>query len=274
MPIVTYPVDPESWSENIVSPEGFWYSAVYNGQVFRDIVYKQFGEASIRHEGGDGANDGSIIFQLNSPFDLTNKTDAKITFYLKLSNGAVFTGVCWVQLVNPDGLTWATKQFGTTPAGPFELKEYDVGPGTGWSEDAGFDWSNISQIRITADGWGPFWVDRIYFSWVVSLPTLKILSQPSGKQFNIDEAVSGATPAQYQVTPDTPYTVSIEPSGFVEWENGSINPVRNVTLAEGEVKTITAYYEGAPPPDGEDRTLLLVAGTLLSIGLIILVKII
>lgn len=276
MPIVTYPVDPNSWGENLVTPEGIWFSPIFNGAVYRDIVYKQFGQASIRFEGGDSWNLASMVFQLNSPLDLTNKTDPKITIYLKLGvlNGSYFTGVCWIDLYDSGGRQ-AYKQFGTAPGGAFEPKEYDVGLGTGWTEDPGFDWSKISQIRITADGWGYFWVDRPYFSWFVALPTLKILSQPTGKHFSLDEAVSGYTPAQYQINPDVPYTVSIDPSDFVEWENGSTNPVRNITLAEGEVKTITAYYEGAPPdgPDGEDMRPLVVAGTLLTIGLIILAKI-
>ena len=268
MPIVTYPDDPEIWSESLSPPEGHWFSGVYGGSVHRDTVYKASGEASIRHEGGTLF--GELIFELNQPFDVTNKQNAKITFLHRV--GATLPGSSYVRLYNPDGV-YAQRSFGTAPGGPFELKEWGVGSGTGWEVHplgSTFDWTKIKHISILCDGSDSFWVDLIYFSWLVTLPTLKIISQPTGKHFSLDSAVSGYTPAQYQVNPDVTYTISIDPTGFKKWEDGSTNPTRNIVLTAGEVKTITAYYEGAPPPPDEELMPLLLVG----VGLVVAIPLV
>jgi len=269
MPIVTFPENPEIWSEGLNPLEGYWFSGAYNGSVHRDIAIKASGQASIRHEGGDYDAPATLIFELYQTFDATGKTEPKFTLIHKLGSAVNFTGYCRVYLVDANG-AYVWKEFGTAPGGPFEFKEWNLGSEAGWVAVGLFDWSKIKRIEIYAEGFDSFWVDRPYFSWVVTLPTLKITSEPTGKHFSIDEAVSGYTPAQYQINPDTPYTVSIDPTGFEQWEDNSVNPIRTIILAQGEVKTITAYYEGAPPNgDGDIIPLLVAAGVAITIPLIL-----
>jgi len=245
---VTYPENPESWGESLSPAEGSWSSGVYNGTVHRDIVVKASGEASIRHEGGDSWNDAQLVFGLHEPFDLTNKDNAKFAFLHRLGSG--FSGVCTVILYNENYLTRARKEFGTFPSGPFEQKEFNVGSGTGWSEDAGFDWSKIKAIVIHCVGFNGFWVDRPYFSWEVLEGILRIESVPTGKTGTItvpDGTYDFITPSEIIRAVGTMATVSMEPTDFKQWENGSTSPERTVTFVAGLAK-ITAYYETSQLP--------------------------
>lgn len=100
--------------------------------------------------------------------------------------------------------------------------------------------------------------------------TLTINSNPQGKTFTI-AGVSGITPSTYNLDPNTPYIVSVDPTNFKQWEDGSTDPTRTITLAIGEQKTITAYYGPAPE---ENYAWLLVPTTLGLIGIGIYLKII
>lgn len=171
MPVVTYPEDPDSWSESVTPAEGYWFSGTA-GTVARDIFVKVYGEASIRHDGGDPY--GAIVFELNEPFNVTDKQNPMITFLHKLGNAT--EGTCAIYFYNEDRVTRAGREYGTLPNGPFELKEWNIGPGTGWSEDLGFDWSRIKQIVIYTTPCDSFWIDWIYFSWEEPTPELPLLN--------------------------------------------------------------------------------------------------
>ncbi|MBA7493691.1 hypothetical protein ES702_04253 [subsurface metagenome] len=105
-----------------------------------------------------------------------------------------------------------------------------------------------------------------YYSKFV-MSTLKIDSVPQGKTFTI-EGVSGVTPSTYSLDPNTLYTVSVDPTNFKQWEDGSTNPTRIITLATGENKTITAYYDGAPPPPDGDWRIVLILGVATLAGVV------
>ena len=267
MPIVTYPVIPDSWSESLTPDEGQWLAGTADGTVTLDLINKQVGGASIRHQ--DGADYIAYpLFRLNSgaEFDGT-KTNAKIHFYFAIDE--YFDGVCRLVLIDNVGKQ-AWREFGTAPNSTFEAKEFSLaGP---WGYVAtGFDWTHIKEIGVwgyyTETGDSYCWIDSLHFSYEVSLATLNIQSSPTGKHFTID-GTSGYTPATFQLTPDATYTVTIDDENFTEWEDKSTSPTRNITLAEGETLTIIAYYEGAPPPNHEFDWRLVFGGGLLAIGII------
>lgn len=246
--IVTYPENPESWGESLSPVEGGWSSGVYNGTVYRDIIVKASGEASIRHEGGDSWNNAFIVFELHEPFDLTNKNNAKIHLLHRLGSG--FSGECSIILYNEGYSTSASKKFGTFPNGPFELKEFNVGPRTGWEEWGDFNWSKIKAIVIRCVGYNGFWVDRPYFSWEVPEGILRIESIPTGKTGSItlpDGTYDFITPSEITRAVGTVASVSMESADFKQWENGSTNPHRTLTFVAG-LATIIAYYETAQLP--------------------------
>ncbi|MBA7489945.1 hypothetical protein ES702_00479 [subsurface metagenome] len=106
-----------------------------------------------------------------------------------------------------------------------------------------------------------------YYSKLVR-STLTIDSTPQGKTFTI-AGVSGVTPSTFGLDPTVPYAVSVDPTNFKEWEDESTDPTRTITLAIGEEKTITAYYEdAAPPPNGDGRIILILGATALAVAVI------
>jgi len=247
MPIVTYPEDPDILSESLTPALGYWHPAA--GEVALDMINKMVGGASIRtYATGYIYYEGSIFtFYDGKEFDATFQ-NAKLHFLHALDSA--HTGECLVILYDSIG-RGAHKEFGTAPNAEWESKTFVVGPGAGWVEDAGFDWSHVKEIRF--DCWekyreaGSFWVDQPYFSYEEVKPTLRIHSIPTGKHYSID-GVSGYTPASYGLDLGSTYTVNMDPELFVKWENGSTNPSREISITV--YTTITAYYEDAPPVDG------------------------
>lgn len=272
MPIITYPMDSDAWSESLTPAEGNWSPAA--GEVVLDRVNKAVGEASIKTYSEVYNYYVASRFKLHDgkEFDATGK-DAKLHFLHALQT--TFTGNCSIVLYDRAEKS-AYKPFGTTPTQEWELKEFPVGPGTGWDEENGFDWTHVKIIRI--DCWqqsgqgGGFWVDSPHFTFEAVLPTLIINSVPTGKNFTID-SLAGVTPAAFNPDPDVTYTVSIEAEDFKNWENASTDPTRKVTLREGEEKTITAYYEGVAPPPVDWLPIILVGSIVAGIiGIVLFMK--
>jgi len=272
--LITYPADPEAWSESLTPIEGVWASYSTTGTIFLDLVNKASGNASIRHTTSVEDYYGGAMFTLASgkEFDATRKNSI-LHFLHALQKDTGFTGMCVCMLIDVNGVS-AQKAFGTTADQTWQAKDLAVGPNTGWTEEVGFDWKHIRIILIDCFfanvGVGSFWVDRIYFSYEQVLATLRIESAPTGKQFEID-GTGGATPSTYQITPNIAYTVSIDSVDFVQWEDESTNPQRSITLTEGETKTIKAYYEGEiPPPEQPQLDWVLILGGGIGIGVVLL----
>lgn len=72
---------------------------------------------------------------------------------------------------------------------------------------------------------------------------LTVKSEPPGVKVIID-GVEAKTPHTWGVTPDA-YTVLVPAEGFIEWEDGSTDPVRTIEITED--MTIIAYYEAGVP---------------------------
>ena len=149
---------------------------------------------------------------------------------------------------------WAMGKFGTIP-GVFEEKDFDIGPDSPlWtSVDAGFDFSRVKKVIIDAmlvDHTGNEWIDAPFFWREVEEGILRIESVPTGKTGTItvpDGTFNFITPSEITRPVGTEVTVSIDPTDFKQWENGSTNPERTLTLVGG-LATITAYYETVTLP--------------------------
>lgn len=269
---ITYPEDPEIWSESLTPPEGVW-SGGYNTNVYLDTVNKASGLASIRATTENDFYYCRVIFELHTPIDCTFWD--KLHFLHCLQAERDFTGECAFGLVDVNG-KHAFRYFGTSPVGPpyFESKDFDLG----FFDDVepGFDFTKVKTIIIDAQfagqNTGSQWIDKIYFSApYVPPPKFKLLieSSPSGKNFVI-EGTGGLTPTEYQVTEGT-YTVSMEPDGFKKWEDGSTNPVRSIYVNKDTA--IKADYEGAPPPPPDEWLPYAIGfGILLGTGLLLIIE--
>lgn len=267
MPIVNYPEDPDILSESLTPALGYW--SVGAGEVVLDRINKVVGEASIRtYATGYIYYESSIFtFYDGKEFDATFQ-NAKLHFLHALDEH--HNGNCMVILHDSIDRI-AQKEFGTAPNAKWEVKTFVVGPGTGWFEDAGFDWTRVKKIRFECwekyREYGSFWVDQPYFSYELVKPTLRILSSPTGKHYTLN-GVSGYTPASYGLDVGATYTVEMDPDLFIEWENGSTNPRREIAITVDT--TITAYYEDAPPsppPSTENVVMVLgIVAALISIG--------
>lgn len=84
--------------------------------------------------------------------------------------------------------------------------------------------------------------------------TLTVKSDPPGVKVIID-GVEAKTPHTWGVSPGT-YTVEVPEEGFIEWEDGSTEPIRTVEVTED--MTIMAYYEAVVPW----KTIAVVGGSL------------
>jgi len=263
--IETYPEDPESWSECISCVEGQWLPWTGCDDPTLDMINKVSGDYSIRNSPEDRPEYcyySGLIFELFSgkEFDASLNKNATINFW-HLLEPEYMSGFCGIVLQDTEG-NRVTRDFGTSP-GTWESKSWGVGPDVpDWEESpfntAPFDWSRIKRVMVwcgetgKTDIWGVpkgglFWIDRIYFTYQLVMPVLRINSTPTGKHYTIND-VSGYTPARYTLDPDVSYTVCMDPEGFLRWEDGTTDPCRTISLKEGEEKTITAYYVEAPLP--------------------------
>ena len=252
----TYPEDPDSWSESLTPLEGVWH--VESGDELRLSTKSAVGSHSIENYVSTTGR-ARTWFTLNTgkEFDGT-KTSAEFHLKLALQDGS------WEVVGDySDGYIILYDIAGKKAQlrvkwGPVDNNFYDwsfpLGPGQGWSESEGFDWTAIKTIEVWVSSGkistvGSVWIDQPYFSYYELVrPTLVIDSVPQGKHFTLDH-VEGYTPSQpYGLDPDVDYSVYIDPVDFDHWEDGSTANPRTIRLVEGEEKTITAYYTTAPPP--------------------------
>lgn len=261
----TYPENPDAWCETLTPIEGAW--SVESG-ILRLSSFRAVGNYSIENDLTTPQYRGRIWFALFNGKEFDGlKTYAKLHFKLALENeeweivGDWSDGV--VILYDFVGKT-ARRQFSQLVDSNFYDWTFNLGPGMGWDEEAGFNWRLIKAVElwlITTTkaggrrGEGSIWVDKLHFSYYEVVPAkLTILSVPSGKNFKIDTAFM-TTPQTLSITPNMTYEVSMEPTNFDHWENGDRSPVRTFTLAEGQEYTATAYYKEVPPPPPVSLTL-------------------
>lgn len=267
-PIVTYPENPDSWSESLTPVEGFWHAVgpVSDGQawsVHLNTVYKAIGEACIagRYDRADPNNRWiQIAFEFHKVQDLRMWERIRFLHMLTgLMDGKPgFTGECTI-LIYDSALNLIKKDFGTLPGGGYESKNWNLRSDFVLVRGESIEAVLSNVTRIIFQFWIPYdtavngpWgqiscIDQIYFSSEVALSTINILSSPTGKHYTIN-GTSGYTPAQYQLTPDAQYKIEMDATDFKQWENGDTNPVRYIILDVAEIVTITAYYEGGEPP--------------------------
>lgn len=93
--------------------------------------------------------------------------------------------------------------------------------------------------------------------------TLTIKSEPPGVKVTLD-GIERVTPWKVGLTYPTTVTVQVQEEGFIEWEDGSTDPVRTIEVSED--MTLIAYYEAVVVPW---KTIAVVTGFVAVLGSII-----
>jgi len=253
--IKSYPTNPDDWSEETLSAaEGAWQvNHPANAQLSLDAI-ATVGNASVRLYNPAGGNWVDFQFSLydGREFDGT-KSAATLNFFINLQAGR-WDAVFDVYLYDAAGRFASRKNISVTVDGSFHHFALPLGSGVGWEETSGFDWRFLKAIMfrcLVAYPWpeGNIWIDEFHFSYYeLELGKLTILSDPLGKQFRIDSSYYTTPQYGLGLLPYTDYTIGIDSTDFKQWENGDLNPVRTINLAEAQELTITAYYATAPPP--------------------------
>jgi len=248
----TYPDPPDSWTEDTLTPEeGAWTFTYPTGlkiEVANDQV--AVGSFSIRVNNEDAQDvylfRVAFVLHEGKEFDATKfKELPRLKFYTRANEGSDFiTGHTFhIRLYDVAGKYAEKKYPGIDDIGKFVEFDLPVGPGSGWTEEEGFDWRFIKTIEFIRSGFTNdyFWIDGLHFSYYeVVLAKLTVLSQPPGKEFRLDDLFFN-TPITLELVPGT-YQIYMEPTNFDAWEDGSKEPLRTIELKEGEERTIIAYY--------------------------------
>lgn len=207
-----------------------------------------------------------------------NLQQAQLHFYLKANAGSNFISGHDLHLTLYDAAGRYADMEIPTNVGVWDHFDINLGQGTtGWREiQQGFDWKYIKEIAFRRWGFLNDYlkVDQLYFSWYQFVPALLYInSEPSGYRFSYDSVIS-KTNTYIQVAPNTPTQIGMDPQNFIKWEDQSTTSVRTITLAEGETKTITAYYSTPAPNGGNggDNMLLLAGGAIVAVGLLYLLS--
>lgn len=266
--IITFPEDPDSWSNSLTPPEGSWGIGVYgDATIDVDPRYKSVGDYSIHIEVHRANIDGTqVVFTFNTPVDISHldhfqfdmaydsRMNPYVNLYLKDANG-----------------TYAIISFTQTPGtavgvpGPWTRRSFGVTEWEYYPEGAVFDWTRVTEIMWWIAGQtignpATAWIDAPHFYGTLKMYDLRILSSPTGRDMTF-EGARFTTPYVIGCVENVQYTINADPDNigdFVKWENGSTDPVR--TIAISAPATITAYYSGGlPPPPPNLETMLKIA---------------
>jgi hypothetical protein len=262
--IINKPDPINSWTDNLHPAEGDWYAAGPVGATVEIDWYSPIGpdpSISINTVGNPDRYFADLRFALHNGQEFNgNQQQAQLHFWLMSYSGSNFiTGHdSHITLYDAAG-RYADMEI-TTRVGYWDHFELNLGAGSsGWNVQEGFDWSYIKEIAFRRWGFLNDHMDvwQLYFSYYKLVPPLlNINSDPSGVQFAYDSVIR-TTPWYINPAPGVATQIRMDPTNFVKWEDESTNPVRSITLAEGETKTIIAYYS-AKPPNGGDNTILIV----------------
>jgi len=251
---VSYPANPDAWSESLTPNEGYWIGGGSYGDISLDLVNKAVGSSSIRCNSN---TDGSIvaIFELHDGYEYdATKKNAKFNFLHSLEPNKM-NGTCTIALEDKSG-NRVLQDFGTQPIGAWETKMFPLGPDKGWIPWIGtIDWTKIKKIVLYAscriyDGFS--WVDEPHFSYEMPDGILRVQSSPTGKSGTItlpDGTYDFITPSQITRAVETEATISMDTANFKQWDGGnsSTNPILTTIFVLG-ITTLTAYYETAQLP--------------------------
>jgi hypothetical protein len=268
--IKTDPTGTDDWCETTLTPvEGQW-SLIFplsDGATVQLGTLSKVGSHSVQIIGSAPTFYEEMRFSLNDgyEFDGSNsvpgKTAAQLHFWVDLESGK-FDGTTFYVFLRDAAGYRAYINLNVPVDGTFHHYDLNLGPQGSWKIlDSAFDWRYIKYIDVqcwTTSGpfgvsnYGSIYIDEMYFSWnEVVLGKLYVKSQPVGKAFTLD-GTSGTTDSDstqpYGLMPGQNYTLSIDPSAFLQWEDRTKNPNRTINLAQGQQLTVTAYYSGTPPP--------------------------
>lgn len=281
MTLVTYPPNDE-WTETLTPIDGNWTVTPDTGLVL-DTERKN-GNYSVRMYFDWNyfipiPGPAGLYFNLDTPFN-ANRRNAKVGVIFRFQGWSYFTpwdiASARIELIDVhNNIAW--RGIGATQD-VWDARQFAIGDtAIGWIKSSNFDWTNVAKVAIVGDRAnvvvppappGAINVDAVKFTYESVKPVLRIISNPKGRHFNIDGA-GGYTPLEFGLDPNVLYTVKMDATGFLKWEDETTNPSRNIMLVEGESKTIEAIYEGATPPDGNGFDLLssvAVIGAVVGVG--------
>ncbi len=157
------PLDKDLWTESLLPSDGVWTAT--SGVVSFDTVEKAKGTGSIKLY-AQNLYYGSALFTLNAGKEVNCNLYPTLEFLAFLEK--TFNGNVTIQLY--DTSSREAKKNLTVAPDEWRLTSLRVGAGneSDWEEvAAGFDWTQIKQVRVSCDfsgaGTGSFWVDGLYF---------------------------------------------------------------------------------------------------------------
>jgi len=261
-----FPVAIDSWCNDSLShPEGIWQP--WAGDLEIDTFHFAVGGSSVKIWSNVYNYYVAATFNLYSGFDVT-RSNTLLHFLIALEKDR-FTGTCQLVLFDLNGKT-ARKTFAVNTLGVWESKDMAMGE---LSAEAGFDWTHIKDIYLSADqaeAGGAFWVDQLYFSYDVPDSSLILMSNPTGKNGTYIDDLYGSlpftTPSEIIRPVGQIGIVQIDVMNFDHWQDDpqNINPTRQFTFAPTNT-TLTAIYTIQPNPliviDSFDQNMKAVSGT-------------
>ena len=157
------PLDKDSWTESLTPADGAW--AATSGTVSFDASFKAKGTGSIKLY-AQNLYYGSVLFTLNAGKEVNCNLYPIFEFLAFLEKN--FNGNVTISLFD----TSSKAAHKNITIGPDEWRQTGIRVGVGnegdWeSVEAGFDWTQVKQVRIACYfagvGTGSFWVDGLYF---------------------------------------------------------------------------------------------------------------
>lgn len=157
------PLDKDAWTESLTPTDGVWTAT--SGSISFDTSKKAKGTGSVKLYAQD-LYYGACLFTLNAGKQVNCNLYPIFSFVAFLEK--TYNGNVILQLFDTSGRE-ARKNL---TIGPNEWRTTELRVGVGNESDwesiqAGFDWTQVKQVKISCDfsgvGTGSFWVDGLYF---------------------------------------------------------------------------------------------------------------
>lgn len=271
MTVLPLPYPTDKWCETTLVPtEGHW--APTAGEISLDNSVFMKGAASIKIYSQFYNYYVGAIFTLNEIINANIYADVTLQFLMACNSG--MTGTGRITLFDSTGKS-ASKTISNSNASIWQQQIARITIGIGGAGDfeaqAGFDWTKIKSVQISADqigsGYPPqggaFWVDELYFTFNVPDSILLIQSLPMGKSGTVTTSylpdlfkpINFITPSIIDwsgtggVPEGLPVTIQMDATNFDHWADAptNANPTRTLTIPVNDLTLQAVYATQANP---------------------------
>jgi hypothetical protein len=185
----------------------------------------------------------------DSPVDLSGYS--KIHFWHRTDDK--FDANSWCCFLWDDALHFSFLQFGTHP-NVWEEKWWDLSL---FVTMPNFKWNAVKEVAITNGNPSVAvppqertWIDDLFFWGTVSEGVLRVESSPFGKTGTMTyggQTYPFTTPAEVRLPVGKEVTIAMDPSEFLQWQDGETSPTRTVVMQLG-TQIYKAFYSTATLP--------------------------